>query len=241
MTDCEFTEQIRSALLDATTERWASVMEGPEELVWSPKHQRVMDKLYRDPFGTAKKRARPLWKKVLSAAACVLLVCSIALGGLLAFSPSAQAWVQQIVAQWFGEYARFSFGGNAGQETGAWKATWLPEGYEPVEEDNAQPFTDIVYENSDGTFIRLIYAPAGSSIFSTNNEHQNHEQVLVNGTTAYLSRATLQGETSYLVWTDAMGEVSFMLSTTGNAENLIPLADGICHLGAATRDGGKHR
>ncbi len=177
--------------------------------------------------GYTKKRARPLWQRVLQTVACVLLTVSVAFGGVMAVSPTARAWVQQIIAQWFGEYARFSFSGNTGQETGEWKTTWLPDGFELVEEIDAQPLTNVVYENSDGAFIRLIYGPAVSAVFGADSEYQNYERVFVNQTTAYLLCATVQGKSSSLVWADFTGEVAFKLTTTGDAEDLIPLAEGV--------------
>ncbi|MEG0321857.1 MAG: hypothetical protein RR606_06660, partial [Oscillospiraceae bacterium] len=140
-------ELVRRALLDVNYQDYEQASTQADTIAYTPslRYKAWEKKFLAAPFAVAKRHARPAWQRFLRTAACVILAVSVAFGGLVATSPTARAWVQQIVAQWFGEYACFSFGGNAGQETGEWKATWLPEGYEPVEEDNAQPFTNIVY------------------------------------------------------------------------------------------------
>lgn len=224
-----FEEQVRRALLDVNYQEFEYFSARADAIAYtpSPRHLTWERRFLAAPFSYAKKRARPMWKRVLQTAACVLLAVSVAFGGVMAVSPAARAWVQQIIAQWFGEYARFSFSGNAGQETGEWKTTWLPEGFELVEEVDAKTSTNIIYKDKDGAFIRLIYSPVEGSMFGTNSEYQSYEEVLVNGTAAYLLQATTQGKPSYLVWADAIDGVAFKLSTTGDAENLIQLAEGI--------------
>lgn len=224
-----FEELVRRALLDVNYQDYEQILAQTDAIAYtpSPRHLAWEKKFLAAPFTFAKKRARPAWQRFLQTAACVVLAVSVAFGGVMAVSPAARAWVQQIFAQWFGEYARFSFGGNAGQETGEWKTTWLPEGFELVEEIDAQTASKITYQNKDGAFIRLIYSPAGNSIFGADNEYQNYEKVFVTGTTAYLLQAATQGETSYLVWANVTGEVAFKLSTTGDAEDLISLAEGV--------------
>lgn len=229
MEQTTFEDMVRRAILDANYREYELLSTGADAIAYapSPRYLAWEKKFMAAPFAVAKKHARPAWQRFLRAAACVVLAVSVAFGGLMAVSPTARAWVQQIIAQWFGEYARFSFDGNAGQETGAWKTTWLPEGFELVEEVDSQTSTKIMYQNEDGTFIRLIYASAGSSIFGTDSEYQNYEKVFVNGATAYLLPATTLGEISYLIWIDATGEVAFKLSTSSSSADLIPLAEGI--------------
>lgn len=224
-----FEELVCSALLDVNYQNYERALTQADTNAYTPsqRHLAWERKFLAAPFAFAKKRARPAWQRFLQAAACVVLAVSVAFGGVMAVSPTARARVQRIFAQWSGEYARFSFGGNAGQETGEWKTTWLPAGFELTEEKNTSLLSKVLYGNSNGQFIRLIYAPAESTVFGVDSEHQNYEQVLVNGTTAYLLQATTQDETSYLIWTDISGEVAFKLSTTGDAEILMPLAQGI--------------
>lgn len=224
-----FEEQVRRALLDVNYKEYEQVLAQADAIVYapSPRYLAWEKKFLAAPFAFAKKHARPVWQRFLRTAACVLLAVSVAFGGLMAASPTARAWVQQIIAQWFGEYARFSFSGNAGQETGEWKTTWLPEGFELVEEVDTGILTKVLYENGNGQFIRFNYGPANDSTFGADSEYQNYEKVLVRGTTAYLLRATTQDGASHLIWTNAAGGVAFRLSTTGNSEDLIPLAEGV--------------
>ncbi|MEG2138894.1 MAG: DUF4367 domain-containing protein, partial [Oscillospiraceae bacterium] len=198
-------------------------------LVWSPKHQRVMDKLYRDPFGTAKKRARPLWKKVLSAAACVLLVCSIALGGLLAFSPSAQAWVQRIIAEWFVTDVTFRFTGDAQPVSGdSWTLGYVTDGFEETETIGTPDDGRISYENSEGLTIIFDYKSVSEGGgFNFDAEHNIYSEITLNGQPAHLFISQRELLPNCLIWFDATGETSFRLMAFVTSEQLLEMAENI--------------
>lgn len=224
-----FEELVRRALMDVNYQEYEQFSARADTIAYnpSPRYLAWEKKFLAAPFDYAKKRARPMWQRFLRTAACILLAVSIAFGGVMAVSPTARAWVQQIFAEWFGDHARFSFSGNAGQETGEWKTTWLPEGFELVEEKNMSRATELIYKNEVGDILRLRFSPGSGSVLGADAEYQSYEKIIFMGTSAYLSRATLPGEPSYLLWIDNASSTVFKLTTTGNADNLLPVAEGI--------------
>lgn len=109
------------------------------------------------PFAYYKRTTRSAWRKLLRAAACVLLTASLAFGALMAASPSARAWVQEVLTQWLETHTWFIFTANpnAGTETGEWKTGYLPEGFRLESERPMSVMTKVTYINYEGTKIYL--------------------------------------------------------------------------------------
>ena len=94
-------QMLRRALMEANLERFRDVLEGADrDWDWSPRYLRSRTRLLADPFGWAKRMARPVWKRAVRAAACVALACLVTLGGLMAVSPTVRAaglgWLREI-------------------------------------------------------------------------------------------------------------------------------------------------
>ena len=66
---------LRHALMEANLERFRDVLDAAEEPDWSHRYLRNRTRLLADPFGWAKRMARPVWKRAARTAACVLLAC----------------------------------------------------------------------------------------------------------------------------------------------------------------------
>mgnify|MGYP000458881124 CR=1 FL=1 len=79
---------LRHALMEANLERFRDVLDAAEEPDWSHRYLRNRTRLLADPFGWAKRMARPVWKRAARAAACAALACLVTLGGLMAVSPT---------------------------------------------------------------------------------------------------------------------------------------------------------
>lgn len=88
---------LQSALMDANLQQYAAVLDDAQALRLSSRYLRQRTGLLADPRRWMCRRSRPLWVRSVRAAACFLLVCSIAFGSLLAVSPTARA----AVVKWF--------------------------------------------------------------------------------------------------------------------------------------------
>lgn len=55
---------LRHALMEANLERFRDVLDAAEEPDWSHRYLRNRTRLLADPFGWAKRMARPVWKLI---------------------------------------------------------------------------------------------------------------------------------------------------------------------------------
>lgn len=232
MTDVEFRELVRSALLEATRREYAYILEA-ENLPhpdFSPRYLRERARLLADPFGYARRRARPLWKKAVRTAACILLCAGIAFGGLMAFSPEARAWVAQIVAEWRETHTEYTFTGapEPGADVGVWRPGYVPEGFEEVLQIQESNFGHILYENQGGENIRFFYASMEQGInFSMDNEHSEYVQTSVHDCPAELYISNTEGESNHLLWYNENKKTVYQLSSQLDYQELITMAESI--------------
>ena len=121
------------ALIGANQLEFKENMDSAEsaEYSYSPRYNRFRLQILADPFRWAKKRRRPMWQKIITNVACIILVCSIALGGLMVVSPTVRAvvlnWLRDISGN---RITYFSNGDNSlTADRASWRPTWLPEGW----------------------------------------------------------------------------------------------------------------
>ena len=221
-----FETLVRRALLEAATHE-LSAEDGGEAPTLSPRYLVWKKHMLASPFGYARQRARPLWRRGLWIAACLVLAIAVSLGGLMAVSPAARAWARQVFAQWFDDYARFTFPGVTGQETGAWRTGYLPEGFELAEETDLGAMTIVLYKNQDDAKIRLIYSSVSGLSFSTDSEHHTREEITLHGNDGVLLRSYVPGHPSFMIWTEAEHGIAFKLTAEIAPEELILIAENI--------------
>lgn len=135
MDERSFDALLRRALMDANLERFQTALEGADSLApaFSSRYLRQRMRLLADPFGWAKKAARPLWKRAARNVACILLACTLALGALMAASPTVRAAVLNWLRELGGGHVAYTSTSDRTawdyDEPPAWRPTWLPEGW----------------------------------------------------------------------------------------------------------------
>lgn len=231
----EFDKMLRSALMDAAQAEWEQVMEEPQpEPEFSARYLRERKRLLKDPFGYAKRKSRPMWKKVLQTAASIVLVAGIGLGGVLAVSPEARAWVaQQMSVIWGDKFAVFTV--SERQEGFAdvcnYRPAYIPDGFELVEEWIPNEFYVILsYKDESGGFIDyecVSLSSEGAFGFSVDNEHSDSSEISVNGLPATLMISNTEGYPSYLVWMDGEAGVAYCITTSLACEEMIQIAESV--------------
>ena len=230
MTGSEFDAVLRAALLDANWADFSAVWEGAREAPeFSPRFMAWEQTFFASPFACARRKTRPMWKKVLRAAACILLALSLALGAAM-LNPSARARIVHTVETWFAEYTSFTFTGPAQWDapSGDWRPAYVPEGFSETDCVVRGRQTHVSYENAEGAFIDLFYMPAvqGTKI-SLDNEHSDHEQIAIGEHSADLFKSNTEGYFSHLIWVDEETGVSFHLVTQIDYRELINMAESI--------------
>ena len=174
-------ELLRRALMEASTLDAEETSAPPGR---SAHYQREHLRLCANPFGWARRQAKPLWKRMLRGAACFLLIGTLLFGTLMAVSPTVRA---AVVRRWFSEYHEagenkwldYSFTGDIvytseDEPMPVFTITALPEGYEERTDRRAR-FAEMVAasfyyktDESEDYSISLIY------IYMQNNVRWHH-------------------------------------------------------------------
>lgn len=127
----EFDSRLRDGLMEANLLDYAAILAEAGEPNGSPRYRRERMQLLADPFRWAKRKGRPLWKRTAQAAACAALVCAVALGSLMAVSPTVRAavlnWLREISGGMV-TYTSVKSGKTAQPQD--WRLTWVPEGWQ---------------------------------------------------------------------------------------------------------------
>ena len=226
----------RAALLEAARLDWAEALsQEPAAPRFSQGYLDRRAAFLSDPIGYARRLRRRAWsagQRALRAAACLLLVAGVAFGALMAASPTARAWVQRIFIQWLSDRADITFQGNPQGfgENGLWRPTWLPEGFELVEESGLA-LTQLIYENSAGDEIFFTCTTANANVI-IDTEHQDHYAITIHGNAADFFPANEPGEPSYLIWTDeATGTYFDLMTYLEDSEVLLQIAESVQYFG----------
>lgn len=231
MTESEFDALLRRALIDVIHEDYADILEGEPDVPPHPeKYLRRERKLLADPLGYVRRLARPVWKKALRMAACILLALATLFGSVMALSPSARAWVVDRVIRWTQTYAEFSFITQDNEViTADWRPNYVPLGFEEVDAtwSETSHTLRLTYENLGGETIRIICKPyAQGNIFNVDNEHSNYQQIEVNGRPADLFSSNTDGFPNYVLWTSSGGGIAYMIVSDIDTDKLISIACG---------------
>ncbi len=122
---------LREALLEANLRQYAAAMEQAAKPEFSPRYRKSCMRMLSAPNDWARRFARPLWKKTLQTAACILLAFTLALGALMGISPTVRA----AVLNWFRELTgetivyQTTVHGEPVPSAARYRLTDLPEGW----------------------------------------------------------------------------------------------------------------
>lgn len=231
----EYDELLRAALLDAERADWAQALEGaPPEPEFSPGYRRRRMKLLNAPFAYGKRRARPLWRRALQTAACLLLTAAVTLGGVMAVSPAVRAWVLRVVMEWDDTVATFRFGGSTDEQVNGaqWTPSYVPDGYEVVDVWERNRSVTITYENEKGEWIDYSCTPLEDGFaFDVDNEHSDLHEITVNGLKATLMISNTEGYNNYLLWTNEEQGTAHLIISKIDSREMVRMAESVYYIG----------
>lgn len=187
----DFDALLPRALMDANLLQFQGVLEQAETLepAFSPRYRRSRLRLMNDPMGWLRRRTRPVWRRALRSAACVFLACAVALGGLMAVSPTVRA----AVLHWLREFTEQGVTYRPGEaETGlapSWRPAWLPEGAYMLDLSALEDRTMWTLENTgpdsdDWSRLRITCASPGSGGIAFGFEKYTRQPATVQGVPA---------------------------------------------------------
>ena len=233
MTDQELDTLMRRVLLDSLKLDAESTASGELAFEPTPRYQRQMAAMVKDPLKWERRRARPLWKNVVQKAAVILLVFSLSLGSLMAVSPTVRAAVVRWVTEWYETHVVYRFSGEQlSGEMPQYEITDLPEGYVEDERVDWPTYISIIYrkandENAPWIYLRYVYMQQGT-VNNIGTEGADIIPVTVNGIEGqlYLARNPDKSD-STITWIDPDKNIAFIVDAALDADSILHIAESV--------------
>lgn len=230
MTDQELDRLMRHVLMDGVEQKSEQPSEADNgeapAFQPSPRYQRQMAAMQRDPWAWAKKKQRPAWKKYAQTAAALLLVAGLG----LAASPTARADIVRLAVEWNQNRASFVYSGpDVGDELPCYVLGSLPEGYVQTDWQRLGPaLVAADYESADGDYLYLDYSymQQGGGTFIDMEEGEVIE-TRVNGMEGYFFQDADPEAFDILTWIDTRQNIQFTLGGCMDLDQALVLADGL--------------
>ena len=233
MTDQELDTLMRRDLLDSLKLDAESTASGELAFEPTPRYQRQMAEMVKDPLKWERRRARPLWKNVAQKAAVILLVFSLSLGSLMAVSPTVRAAVVRWVTEWYETHVVYRFSGEQlSGEMPQYEITDLPEGYVEDERVDWPTYISIIYrkandENAPWIYLRYVYMQQGT-VNNIGTEGADIIPVTVNGIEGQLYLARNPDESdSTITWIDPDKNIAFVVDAALDADSILHIAESV--------------
>ena len=225
---------LRLALMEANLERFRDALEGADrDWDWSPRYLRSRMRLLADPFGWAKRMARPVWRRAARTAACVALASLVTLGSLMAVSPAVRAAVLGWLHQVREDLLTFVNPDRhpAEDAPGGWRLSEVPEGFELTDLSPKESSGWWRYDDADSSaqLWFSVYTPEAGEVTAnvedTMNAEDGHTTVEVQGYEADLFQS--EGA-ALLTWQNEAGYL-FLLRATDFDDTgaLLEMAEGV--------------
>lgn len=235
MTDQELDRLMQRVLLDAVKRDCEKETDDVPSFKPSSRYLRQMTAMLADPLKWARKRARPIWKKVIQKVAVILLVFSLSLGSLMAVSPTVRAAVIRWVTEWYDTHITYRYSGEQiTDEMPQYEITDLPEGY--IEDKSKRiewpeyisfTFYNPNKENDQRIIFDYAYmSQGGASDFVT--EDTEVISVTVNDLEGQIFlEKDWENTRSTLTWIDAERNLQFTLMAALNETDILHIAESV--------------
>jgi len=223
--DVEFEKRLTYSLYEAARLDYMNVPSDDEleRIVQpSPRFQRRMGALLRNPVRYVKTQNRPVYLRTLRTVAAVFVVFMMLLASTMVVSPTVRAAVIDFVKSWFED--RTEYNTPSGPIGGNWSFNYIPEGFSLVVETKNEIQIFLVYENkaSEQIFIEI-----GAGQEAVDNEHSVSHQTTVNGRLVDVYNAVSAEYNNILVIYDAPTGVIIIVSSHIAVDELIKIAENI--------------
>lgn len=230
MTDQELDRLMRHVLMDGVEQKSEQPSEADNgeapAFQPSPRYQRQMAAMKRDPWAWSRKKQRPAWKKCAQTAAALLLAAGLG----LAASPTARADIVRLAVEWNQNRASFVYSGpDVGDELPCYVLGSLPEGYFQTDWQRLGPaLVAADYESADGDYLYLDYSymQQGGGTFIDMEEGEVIE-TRVNGMEGYFFQDADPEAFDILTWIDTRQNIQFTLGGCMDLDQALVLADGL--------------
>lgn len=193
------------------------------------KYKRKMRTMLSDPLNWLHRQEHPHWQRIARRVAIILITCAVAIGGIMAISPTARAAVIRWIVEWYENNIDYQFMG--GQNTEAlpqYEITELPDGYVETVRDTASGLVAVTYENQTGDVIYLNYAFMHQGTLSSfDMENADVFDIRVNHLDGKFFRSRTPENLNTLTWIDPDQNLQFIIDGHFEYDVLLHIADSI--------------
>lgn len=223
------------ALMEANLLQFQDALKTDPPPDFSPRYRRIRRRLLSDPFRWARRRSRPLWRRALRTAAGILLTCAVAIGALLAASPTARA----AVLHWLREVTEDAILYHPAQESGgpalpaSWRPAAPPEGWAVTDVLSTEAWSSwslLGPENPEGPRGRITcaaYSPGSGVIQYYELPDWTCERLTVSGYPADYYQNSLNPTVGRLVWEGEGGNLFWVRGANVDRDTLLLMAEGM--------------
>ena len=233
MTDQELDTLMRRVLLDSLKLDAESTASGELAFEPTPRYQRQMAEMVKDPLKWERRRARPLWKNVAQKAAVILLVFSLSLGSLMAVSPTVRAAVVRWVTEWYETHVVYRhLGAPIIGKIPQYTITDLPDGYVEDSEQNISEddFACKVYYNAESyrsIYFDYAYMQQGTAWTYVTEDAENIA-VTVNGVEGEMFLTDdWENTRNTITWFDPQTNIQFSLNANVSQDDILHIAESV--------------
>ena len=229
MTDQELDTLMRRVLLDSLKLDAESTASGELAFEPTPRYQRQMAEMVKDPLKWEPRRARPLWKNVAQKAAVILLVFSWSRGSLMAVSPTVRAAVVRWVTEWYETHIVYRYSGeDISGEMPYYEISGLPQGYTEIIRDIYEASVSVVYESPSGDMICFDYThmqQGAANIIAPGDDEIL--DVTVNGIQGQFFLPHDPADAKTITWIDADSNLQFVVKAFCSETDILHIAESV--------------
>ena len=233
MTDRELDRMMQHVLLDAIKRDYEKETDDVPAFKPTPRYQRQMAAMVKDPLKWERRRARPLWKNVAQKAAVILLVFSLSLGSLMAVSPTVRAAVVRWVTEWYETHVVYRhLGAPMTGKISQYTITDLPDGYVEDSEQNISEddFVCKVYYNEESDrsiYFDYAYMQQGTAWTYVTEDAENIA-VTVNGLEGEMFLTDdWENARNTITWFDPQTNIQFSLNANVGQDDILHIAESV--------------
>ena len=229
MTDQELDTLMWRVLVDSLKLDAESAASGELAFEPTPRYQRQMAEMVKDPLKWERRRARPLWKNVAQKAAVILLVFSLSLGSLMAVSPTVRAAVVRWVTEWYETHIVYRYSGeDISGEMPYYEISGLPQGYTEIIRDIYEASVSVVYESPSGDMICFDYThmqQGAANIIAPGDDEIL--DVTVNGIQGQFFLPHDPADAKTITWIDADSNLQFVVKAFCSETDILHIAESV--------------
>lgn len=235
MTGSAENQVLKNILLDAATREFDEALSEKEPVIVSLRFERQMRLMLSDPKKWANKQRRSsIWTKSLQRVAVILLICSVAIGSIMAVSPTARAAIIRWVTEWYESSVIYRFfGAPTFAELPRYEITKLPAGYNELDPPMQIPNdVEILYGNSDGKVIRFEYmrVEEGTALL-IDTKNADVVEIEVNNFLGHVYISNDPKQSNLITWYDDQANMQFLIDGFFNSDELIEMAESVVNIG----------